>query len=142
MEEHSAGGIIVTKRNGVWNVLILKDMNNNWTFPKGLIDPGETAEVAAIREIQEETGVTTIELKEKLQEITYWYVRNGQKIHKTVSYFLFLSPGNEDLVPQTEEGITEIRWVPLPAALDMIGYPKTNTALLQRCDMILSTLNT
>ena len=127
--ETSAGGVIFRSGPTGNEVLLLKDMNGNWTFPKGLIDPGESAETAAVREIAEETGIRQVRLLASLPDSTYTYTRNGL-IHKTVRYFVFAATGIEQPVGQQEEGISAVEWVPYARAVDIIGYPKTNAPLL------------
>ena len=100
--EVSAGGIIVTKSNGRWFVLVMKDMNNNWTFPKGKTEKGESLEETALREIQEEVGVTSLSKIADLTPSHYWYFRNGS-IKKTVHYFLFQSAKKQKTIVQTED---------------------------------------
>lgn len=137
MTETSAGGVVVRKAQNRWEVLLLRDMNGNWTFPKGLIDPGETKEQAAIREIKEEVGIMPT-IANPLDTIEYWYQREGQKIHKTVHYFLCEYNGDETLTPQTEEGVSEVKWVSVDEAVDLVGYPKTNKALLEKAKFLIS----
>lgn len=125
--EISVGGVIVRGQE----VLLLRDMNGNWTFPKGLIEPGETPEVAAAREVHEEVGLA-VSVRAPLTTIEYWYERDGQKIHKTVHYFLCDLVGDDEPVPQTEERISEVRWAPIKEAMEIIGYPKTNRVVLEK----------
>mgnify|MGYP001578051920 CR=1 FL=1 len=125
--EVSAGGVIV-KGN---EVLLLRDMNGNWTFPKGLVDAGETPEQAVVREAAEEVGLAVV-VKAPLTSIEYWYQREGEKIHKTVHYFLCALEKDAEPKPQTDEGISEVRWVPIEEAMKIIGYPKTNRAVLEK----------
>lgn len=129
--EISAGGIVVRLKPGRWEVLLLQDMNDTWTFPKGKIGIGEDIEDAARREIREEVGLRDIKMLSKLPVIRYMYRRNGL-IGKTVQYYIFQSIGNETLVSQTEEGIHDATWMPLDRAERIIGYPKTNKALLKK----------
>lgn len=134
--ERSAGGIIVRKIGESWEVLLCKDMNGNWTFPKGLVEKGEDAVTCAKREIAEEVGMTNITLLKSLTPIRYLYQRNGL-IGKTVQYFLFTFDGNEVPKGQKEEGISEVEWKPLAEAIKAIGYPKTNRKLLEETQDIL-----
>lgn len=129
-EEQSAGGVVVRRRGNGWQVLLIKDMNGTWTFPKGLIEKGEEAEQAAGREIFEETGIRGLTLVKKLPPITYWYRRNGH-IKKTVLYFLFTTKSDHPPKPPKEEGIQEAKWISLKRATTIVGYPKTNKSLLQ-----------
>ncbi len=128
--EISAGGIVVNRRDHQWYVLILKDMNDTWTFPKGLIERGEMPHVAAGREIREEVGIEGLTLLTPLSPITYFYERNG-RIKKTVRYFLFESSQRARPQPQRQEGISEAKWVLIARAIAMIGYRETNVPLLE-----------
>ena len=103
--EISAGGIIVRYRNNTWEVVVLRDMNNSWTFPKGKIEKGEILEKTARREIEEEIGLHNLTFITKLPVIQYTY----GIINKTVHYFLFESTNDEPLINQTEEGIHDAR---------------------------------
>lgn len=127
---NSAGGIVVCTSKGQWFVLILKDMNDTWTFPKGLIEKGEKPDDAAMREIQEEVGITGLKLLAPLIPIQYVYQRGGT-IKKTVHYFIFQSKSRRKPAVQQEEGIREARWVSLENAMTMIGYRDTNRRLLE-----------
>ena len=136
-QEISAGGVIVRKNKSQWEVLLLKDMNGNWTFPKGLVEKGEDAVSAAVREIAEEVGITDVSVVSPLTPIHYMYQRNGL-ISKTVAYFVFTSKGQETPKGQKEEGISDVRWVPFDEAIDIIGYTKTNKPLLIEAKTIFS----
>lgn len=127
--EKSAGGVIIRRRTTTWEVLVLRDKKGEWTFPKGKIEPGESIQEAATREIAEEVGLKKIRLQYALPAIRYLYKRNGI-IHKTVHFFIFEATGDEPIVNQTEEGIHEATWMPITKALHIIGYPKTNKPLL------------
>lgn len=136
--EASAGGVIVRSKRRSWQVLLMRDRKGNWTFPKGLIEGGEDASRTALREIQEELGLSQLRLLEKLNTIQYYYQREGL-INKTVYYFLFLNESDKRLRVQKEEGITEARWLSFAVALRTIGYPKTNRLLLLEAQKFLST---
>lgn len=135
-EEQSSGGVVVRRRGNGWQVLLIRDMNGSWTFPKGLIEKGERPEQTAIREISEEVGIHDLSLVKKLSPIVYWYRRNG-RIKKTVLYFLFTTKGAEALKPQKDEGIQEGKWISLHRAKIIIGYPNTNRNLLQETILCL-----
>jgi bis(5'-nucleosidyl)-tetraphosphatase len=135
--EVSSGGVIFRTHKGNKEVLLLKDINGNWTFPKGLVEANEDVVMAAKREIAEEVGITNLTLVAPLNAITYHYARNGEKIHKIVHYFLFTTPGDEQLVPQEEEGICEVQFIPFDRAVEQIGYRETNTELLKEALTLL-----
>ena len=89
--EFSAGGIVFKKENGKALVLVSQhSQHHGWVFPKGLIGDhvkDEQKEDTAIREVEEETGAKG-EIIKPLTPIEYWYVFEGEKIKKTVYYFL------------------------------------------------------
>ncbi|MDQ6810417.1 MAG: NUDIX domain-containing protein [Actinomycetota bacterium] len=82
-------------------------------LPKGHIDPGETTQQAAEREIREETGIVAEPVRE-LGEARYWYRRDGKTIPKSVTFFLFayVSGDTED----HDEEVEEARWMGLSVA--------------------------
>jgi 8-oxo-dGTP diphosphatase len=82
--EFSAGGVVIKDNN---EVLLIKNHVNIWTFPKGHIEPGESKEETAIREVKEETNITA-RIIDYLGEISYFFQWEGQKIYKTVYFFL------------------------------------------------------
>lgn len=125
-QELSAGAVICKKIRSTWNVLLIRDMKGMLTFPKGLIEKGEQSVETAKREAAEETGCTELIYVTHLPDVLYFYTRNGQSIKKVVEYFLFFTTNHMPLVPQTEEGITEIVWMPIEQALACIGYEKSN----------------
>ncbi len=137
--EVSAGGLVVCKHAQSWQVLLMRDMKGNWTFPKGMIESGETPETAAKREIFEEVGVKNLEMIKPLDSIHYKY-RRDDLINKTVHYFLFQSLKNVVLKPQIEEGVNSVRWVAFKKALEVVGYAKTNKPLLEKAVGILDLL--
>ncbi|MDP3998864.1 MAG: NUDIX hydrolase [bacterium] len=135
--ETSAGGVVFKKTGDKIYLLLIKDQNDRWTFPKGLIEPGEDPKDTAKREIGEETGVTEIEFFKELAPVQYWYKWEEDLIKKTVHYFLFETKGQESFKPQKEEGITEVRWVLPEEAEKMVGYPKTNEKILDEVNEAL-----
>ncbi|MEK7166277.1 MAG: NUDIX domain-containing protein, partial [Patescibacteria group bacterium] len=86
--EVSAGGLVFLPTTNP-SILLLKDKNGVWTFPKGLIEVGEDARVAAEREIHEETGVHPLKWLADLMPIQYYYHWEGDLIKKKVMYYLF-----------------------------------------------------
>jgi 8-oxo-dGTP pyrophosphatase MutT (NUDIX family) len=69
-------------------LLISTQQGRRWQLPKGHIEPGETPEQTAVREVCEETGVTG-RVVAPLSGVEYWYVERGtRRVHKTVDYFL------------------------------------------------------
>ena len=89
--EFSAGGVVYKKQGEQTLILVCQhSQHHGWVFPKGLIGDhieGEKKEDTAIREVEEETGVKGKIIK-ILTPVDYWYFFEGEKIHKTVYYFL------------------------------------------------------
>lgn len=137
--ETAAGGLIVCKDGATWKILLMKDKKGEWTFPKGRPEDGENAQKTALREIEEEVGVTGLTVLTELNPVTYWYHRDVS-VKKTVQYFLCISKTLQAPIVQTEEGITEAKWVSLDEALSMIGYPETNLPLLKEAVTKISLL--
>lgn len=137
--EISAGGIIVTPSGSGWKVLLMKDMKGNWTFPKGKVEKGETLVQTALREIQEEVGIAGLSLIGELTPTMYWYFRE-KSIKKTVHYFLFQIASAKKLVVQTEEGISDAKWMTWEQAVLRLGYPKTNLPLISQAEKLLEAL--
>jgi len=103
----AAGGLVKNKKGEI--LLIFR--RGKWDLPKGKLDDHETIEQCAKREVQEETGLHELETG-KLIEITYHtYVEFGKHILKESHWYAIKATGNEKLIPQTEEDITEIIWV-------------------------------
>lgn len=86
IEHHrSAGGLVF---EGDRILLISTQAGRRWGLPKGHIEPGESAEQAAVREVREETGVTG-RVVASLPKVEYWFVeRSRRRVHKEVEYFL------------------------------------------------------
>ncbi|MCI0686757.1 MAG: NUDIX hydrolase [Sporichthyaceae bacterium] len=90
-----------------------------WSLPKGHVESGETAEQAAAREIEEETGIRA-RLLAPLGEIDYWFVFAGRRIHKTVHHFLFEAMDGE--LSDRDIEIDAVEWVPLPEVAGRLAY--------------------
>jgi 8-oxo-dGTP pyrophosphatase MutT (NUDIX family) len=119
--EFSAGGVVVRddevivvvpNRRGARGQRVL-------ALPKGHVDPGESPEQAAEREVREEAGVEA-DLREKLGDVRYWYQRGGRRILKVVSFYLFdYRSGSPD---DHDDEIEEARWMPLTDAATELSY--------------------
>jgi ADP-ribose pyrophosphatase YjhB (NUDIX family) len=90
-----------------------------WSLPKGHLEDGETAEQAAIREVEEETGITG-EIIGELGTIDFWFVAEGRRIHKTVHHYLLRATGGE--LSDSDIEVTEVAWVPMPEIGDKLAY--------------------
>jgi len=106
--EVNAGGGLVSNRRGDY---LLISRNGMWDLPKGHQDPGEDIEVTALREVQEETGISDLELRELICITDHCYKRNGIWHLKHTWWYDMLYTDPTDLTPQTEEDITKAAWV-------------------------------
>jgi len=93
-----------------------------WGLPKGGVEPGETPEQAALREVAEETGMSGV-VERELGSIDYWfYARDrGGRIHKTVHYFLVRA--TDGSTEAHDEEVREARWIDARDALHLMTYP-------------------
>ncbi len=94
-----------------------------WALPKGLIGADEAPEVAALREVEEETGVQA-RLVEKLGDVRYVYTWAGERVFKIVSFYLLrYSRGRlGELPPEHAHEVDEARWLPLAEAPRLLAY--------------------
>lgn len=126
--EVSAGGIVFKKEGNTISWLICKHSGyHKWALPKGHIEPGETAEAAALREVAEETGITARILAPIIPLEQYTFTLHGEKISKDVHYFLmeYVSGSIEDHDWETEE----VAWLPYEQALEHLAFPGAKRAL-------------
>jgi 8-oxo-dGTP pyrophosphatase MutT (NUDIX family) len=126
--ETSAGGVIYRWEGRTPQVLLIRDRYRHWGFPKGHLEGVETAADAALREVEEETGLGHLVLGPRLQTIDWFFRFRGRLIHKFCHFYLIESPTGETC-PQLEEGITECMWLPLPEAIDTISYDNAREVL-------------
>ena len=105
------GRLLVIHRLGVWDL------------PKGKVDAGESVEAAAVREVREECGLSEVHLEEFLCDTWHTYVRRGLHHLKRTCWYRMQAPGDQVLIPQTDEDITEVRW----ADKDLLREVRANT---------------
>jgi len=103
----AAGGIVENERKEI----LLQFRRGKWDLPKGKLDEGETIEECAIREVEEETGLKDIELGELIDKTVHYYNEKGKNIEKETFWYSMKVKGEQNLVPQLEEDILELRWV-------------------------------
>ena len=102
----AAGGLI---RNDAGEYLFIF-RRGKWDLPKGKLEPEEKAEQAAVREVEEECGLKISLVKRELDSTYHIYEQDGELVLKRTCWYLMKSRGEQALVPQLEEEITEARW--------------------------------
>ena len=117
--EFSAGGLVIGEKGDIL-LIRARDLRDRpvWTLPKGTLVPGETSAVAALREVQEETGYRC-ELVRELEPITYWFQRGGRRVKKTVRWFL-MRPIEK--VGEHDHEVDEVLWTDRADALKRLRY--------------------
>lgn len=147
VREISSGGVVLREVSGTWHVALIEPEREGGpsakssrartkavlALPKGLVDPGETAPVTALREVHEETGIVA-ELVAKLADTRYVYVRNwgdGERVFKIVSFYLlhYLSGEIDDVTPAMRIEVKRALWVPLAEASRQLMYSNERKVL-------------
>jgi 8-oxo-dGTP pyrophosphatase MutT (NUDIX family) len=103
----AAGGLVLNEKKEI--LLIFR--RGKWDLPKGKLDKGEKLEDCAIREVEEETGLKNIELISPLTTTYHTYHEGTKYILKESHWYLMKVTGKQQLIPQTDEDILEIKWV-------------------------------
>lgn len=138
MEETSAGGLVIDSRDALQARAALIGRTDRrgrllWSLPKGHVEPGETVEDAAVREVAEETGITGTILG-SLGTIDFWFVVDGRRIHKTVHHFLMRAVSGE--LSDADIEVTKVAWFPLPEIADRLAY-SDERHLIDQADVLL-----
>lgn len=127
VEEVSAGGIVVDASTDLLNVAIIARLNRGgrleWCLPKGHPENQENNEQAAVREIEEETGIQGRVLT-ALGSIDYWFTVSGHRVHKTVHHFLLLATGGHLTIENDpDHEAVDVAWVPLADLGRKLSFP-------------------
>lgn len=121
--EVSAGGVVYRRDGDDIEVVLASRRTRKgdlaWGLAKGGIEAGETHEVAAVREVLEETGYAA-EIEASLGDTRYFYVWEDTRIRKTVHFFLMRCTGGDPA--DRDDEMEEIRWFPLDRALKRAAY--------------------
>ena len=119
IREFSAGGVVVRRFRGRPFVAVVRVRDDVLALPKGHPDGDESSVEAARREVREEAGVEA-EAVEKLGDVRYWYWRDGERVLKIVSFFLFRWRSGS--VRNHDREVEEARWIPLEEAPERLRY--------------------
>ncbi len=125
----SAGGCVLRDSvDGFEIVLISVGSPPRWQLPKGIIDKGETPEVAAIREVREEAGINAT-VEQLVAKVEYWYQasHSGERIryHKYVYFFLMRFESGD--TSDHDHEVTEARWFPAESAAATLAFKSEKT---------------
>ena len=109
-----AGGGVVVRDGRV--LLVHRPRYGDWTLPKGKLDPGESWQDGALREVEEETGLRC----ELGEEVARTHYVDGQGRDKEVRYYRMTAAGE----PVAQNEVDEVRWVPLADAPGLLSYER------------------
>lgn len=145
--EFSAGGVVYTKDGTGLKILVSQhSMHHGWVFPKGLIGDSsasseqvkETKEEAALREVEEETGAKG-EIKKAIEPVSYWYVFDGQKIKKTVYYFVMEYIGGD--ITKHDHEMEAVEWLRDDQVLERLTYKSDKEVFIKALPLIKELSN-
>ena len=124
LDQVSAGGVAFRWRDSVPEIAIVSMKPKlRWQLPKGIVDPSETPEITAVREVREEAGIES-KLLELIDIIEYWYrsTKNGKPVrfHKFVHFYLLEYVSGD--VSNHDHEIEESSWVSFDDAIDMLAF--------------------
>jgi 8-oxo-dGTP diphosphatase len=128
----AAGGLVVRRRREALEIAVVhRPLHQDWSFPKGKLEPGETFELAARREVLEETGMACRLVR--FIGHTEYVDRKGRP--KAVAYWVMAAESGS-FRPNAE--VDELRWVTLEGATHLLSYPRDRelVAVLMAADQV------
>ena len=122
----AAGGIVTNHKNEI--LMIFR--RGKWDLPKGKLDKGETIEACAVREVEEETGISSLELQNMVGITCHEYFDTwiNKNVLKETHWFAMQVNGEPKIIPQTEEDIEEIIWADETALKECLKNTYPNIA--------------
>jgi len=138
LDQISAGGVAFRWQDSNLEIAIVCVRPKlRWQLPKGIVDPGESPAMTAVREVKEEAGIET-ELIKLIETIEYWYrsVKNGRPVrfHKFVHFYLLEYTGGDVLNHDHE--VEESRWVSFDDAVEMLAFEGEREVVVKAREMI------
>jgi len=139
-DQVSAGGVAFRRVGSSLELAIVSVKPSlRWQLPKGIVDPGETFEVTAVREVREEAGIETDALR-LIETVQYWYqrVQYGKRIryHKYVHFYLLQYRAGD--VQNHDHEIAESRWVSFDEAIETLEFKSERGVVEKAREMIES----
>lgn len=134
MQEKSCGAVVHRERDGTREYLIIRHNGGHWSFPKGHVEHNETEVETAMREILEETGLTT-EINTDFRRVVTYTPKNG--VIKDVVFFLASVTGGTEHAQ--EEEIAQLEWLPFETACSTVTFP-TDTNVLESAEEFLGKI--
>lgn len=122
--ETSAGGLVLRETRGKVELAVIRPRRKSiWALPKGHVDPGETPEQTALREVLEETGLVTA-IDREVGSTKYEYTLHGQRICKTVHFYLlhYVSGEVGRIDPAMRVEVSDARWIALAQSARLLTY--------------------
>jgi ADP-ribose pyrophosphatase YjhB (NUDIX family) len=137
VEETSAGGLVVDRTGEHLRAALIARHDRRgrlvWSLPKGHLEEGETPEDAAIREVEEETGIRGRVLA-PLGVIDFWFIAENRRIHKTVHHYLMEASGGE--LSDEDAEVVEVAWFPLTGIRERLAYADERRLLDRLPDLL------
>ena len=144
VDETSAGGLVLDRRGVDASGALIGRLDRRgrllWSLPKGHLEPGESEEETAVREVREETGVLGAVVG-KLGTIDFWFVADGRRIHKTVHHFLLIAVDPEHGLTLSDEDVevSEVAWVPVGELPERLAYADERRLVERVPDLLAET---
>lgn len=121
----SCGGIVLRDTDGTTEICLGRRQRTvgrggtTWTLPKGTPNDGESIDETALREVAEETGLE-VRILAPVGAIDYFFTQSGERIHKTVHYFLMEATGGN--LSAHDHEFDEVRWMPIDEARRLMTF--------------------
>ena len=137
VEETSAGGLVIDRSAGEPRAVLIARHDRRgrlvWSLPKGHLEAGESPEAAALREVEEETGIVG-RVVAPLGVIDFWFIAENRRIHKTVHHYLMEASGGE--LSDADAEVEMVEWVPLPDLRTRLAYADERRLLDRLPDLL------
>ena len=134
INEKSCGAVVFIKKGDLTNYLLLNYAAGHWDFVKGNVEPNEKEKETVVRELKEETSITDAKFIDGFREaITYFYRRQGSKVHKEVVFYLM--EANTNKVELSFEHVGYI-WLDYQHAMEKLTFKNAKDTLQKAQDFL------